>query len=316
MSKDLIKGGLHNLCRTPDRQSFQFQSLDLSSVRIDALNVSLAEYTAIRFLDLSNNLLVDLQHLVPLVNLEELRLSGNRVKGIQVFQTAGPEGEGANFSKLRKLWLDENKISDLPAFKLPKLTHLSLNENRIENFAALTGNTSLTILEARSNKIKNLQAFKEMSKLKELYIANNPLSSIAGLEGLSELRTLHVRKCRIAEIEEELPELPNLTKINLRENKIGNIETIKRLFQFGQLSDINVIDNPVSPSDSNILMLEVLILNTKITRFNKIQVEKEDLLEAIYLSEYKWVESEKERIRKKRKEEEEAAKAAEAENAD
>ena len=42
MSKDLIKGGLHNLTRTPDRQSFQYQSLDLSSVRIDALNASLA----------------------------------------------------------------------------------------------------------------------------------------------------------------------------------------------------------------------------------------------------------------------------------
>ena len=172
------------------------------------------------------------------------------------------------------------------------------------------------MLEARSNKLKNLQAFKEIGKLKELYIANNPVTSIAGLEGLPELRVLHARKCRIAEIEEELPELPNLGKINLRENKIGNNETIKRLFQFAQLSDINVIDNPVAPPDSNILMLEVLILNTKITRFNKISVEKEDLLEAIYLSEYKWVESEKERIRKKRKEEEEAAKAAEAENAD
>lgn len=73
-----------------------------------------------------------------------------------------------------------------------------------------------------------------------------------------------------------------------------------------------MIDNPVAPSDSNILMLDILIFNTKLTRFNKIQVEKDDLLEAIYLSEYKWVESEKERIRKKRKEEEEAAKAAEA----
>lgn len=82
MSKDLIKGGLHGLTRTPDRQSFQYQSLDLSSVRIDALNASLAEYTAIRFLDISNNLLVDLQHLAPLVNLEELRLTGNRIKGI------------------------------------------------------------------------------------------------------------------------------------------------------------------------------------------------------------------------------------------
>ncbi len=77
-----------------------------------------------------------------------------------------------------------------------------------------------------------------------------------------------------------------------------------------------MLDNPVSPPSSNLLMLEVLILNTKITRFNKVTVEKDDLLEAIYMAEFKWVESEKERIRIKRKEEAAAKAAAEAENAD
>ncbi len=102
---------------------------------------------------------------MPLIHLEELKLSANRIKAIQVFSAAGPEGEGANFSKLRKLHLEENKIVELPPLKLPKLTHLSLSENRIENFGALTGNPSLVVVEVKTNKLKNLAAFKEMPKL-------------------------------------------------------------------------------------------------------------------------------------------------------
>ena len=69
MSKEVIKGGLHNLCRTPDRTSFQYQSLDLSNLRMEALTNLISEFTAIRFLDLSHNLITDLAHLQPLVNL-------------------------------------------------------------------------------------------------------------------------------------------------------------------------------------------------------------------------------------------------------
>lgn len=132
-----------------------------------------------------------------------------------------------------------------------------------------------------------------------------------GLENLPELKLLHLRHTRILDIEEELPELPNLAKINLRETKMASFDALKRLFQFPALVDINVIDTPLSPTESNLLMLEVLVVNTKIARFNKVSVEKEDLLEAIYLSEYKWMESEKVRIRQKRKEEAAAAAAAE-----
>ncbi len=53
---------------------------------------------------------------------------------------------------------------------------------------------------------------------------------MAGMEALPELKRLHLRHCRIAEIEEELPELPNLARLNLRENKVGALETVKRLF--------------------------------------------------------------------------------------
>ena len=34
MTKEVIKNGLHSLVRTPDRSSFQFQSLDLSNIRL------------------------------------------------------------------------------------------------------------------------------------------------------------------------------------------------------------------------------------------------------------------------------------------
>ena len=47
------------------------------------------------------------------------------------------------------------------------------------------------------------------------------------------------------------------------------MDQLKRLFNFPVLTDINVLENPVQPVGSSILMLDVLIVNTKIERFNK-----------------------------------------------
>lgn len=85
------------------------------------------------------------------------------------------------------------------------------------------------------------------------------------------LRKLHLRKNRIDKFEEEMPPLDNLKYINLRGNKLPNIEQVQRLFQFPLLTDINLIGCPVERqfSSFNLFTAEVLILNPKIQRFCK-----------------------------------------------
>jgi len=85
------------------------------------------------------------------------------------------------------------------------------------------------------------------------------------------------------------------------------MEILERLYQFPNLKDINVLNNPVEQNATsfNLLVAEVLIKRPKIARFCKHLITEANKLEAVYLAKYKWEKAEEER---KRKEEEEKAK--------
>ena len=62
----------------------------------------------------------------------------------------------------------------------------------------------------------------------------------------------------------------------------------------------------------NLLIAEILILNPKIKRFCKVEIQDHHKLEAVYLAKFRWTKQEEERIRK----EEEERRKAEAEAAE
>jgi len=138
-------------------------------------------------------------------------------------------------------------------------------------------------------------------------MANNAVTVLSGWEGLPALKKLHLRRNKIEKIDEELPPLENLEYINLRANKLPNMETLENLFNNPILRDISVLNNPVEQNSSsfNILVAEVLIKNPKIKRFCKLEISETNQLEAVNLKKFKWIKSEEER---KRKAAEEAAK--------
>lgn len=146
-----------------------------------------------------------------------------------------------------------------------------------------------------------------MPKLEQLYMANNAVTVLSGWEGMPALKKLHLRRNKIEKIDEELPPLEYLEYINLRANKIPNMETLEKLFKNPLLRDISVLNNPVEQNSSsfNILVAEVLIKNPKIKRFCKLEISETNQLEAVNLKKFKWIKSEEER---KRKAAEEAAK--------
>lgn len=148
-----------------------------------------------------------------------------------------------------------------------------------------------------------------MPGLQELYVAQNQITSLSGYENLSGLKKLHLRRNKIANIDEELPEMGALTYINLRSNKIPSVEVLVKLFQFGNLTDINILKNPVEveASSFNVLMSDVIRRNTKLDRFCKVKVEENHKLEAIFNAKYRY---EVEQAEIKRKAAEDAAKEA------
>lgn len=190
-----------------------------------------------------------------LQNLQHLDLSKNKVKNINIFVN------DEVLPNLRYLDLSCNKFPEFPAFKLPKLEYLDVSYNKLEKVNdGWSGHPSLKVLKSVDNKFKNFNVFKNMPKLEELYLANNNIAQLAGFEGLTSLKILHLRRNKIEKIDDELPELPAIKYINLRSNKIPDMENLLKLFTYASLKDLNVINCPVELgfSSMNVFIAEVL----------------------------------------------------------
>ena len=154
-----------------------------------------------------------------------------------------------------------------------------------------------------------------MPKLEELYVAKNKISSISGYEGLPALKKLHLRRNNIEKIDDELTELPELKYLNVRSNGIANLDVMLKLLQFPNLTDLNVINNPVELgySSMNLFIGEVLIKFPKTKRFCKISIEDSHRVEMCHFADFKWRKAEEARIAEEKKKADEEAAAAAAE---
>lgn len=186
-------------------------------------------------------------------------------------------------------WLDisNNKYLELAAIKLPKLEYLDISYNKLEKVnEGWTGHPNVKIMKSIDNKFKNLAPFKDMPKLEELYLASNIITQITGYDSLPKLRKLHLRKNRIEKLEDEMTPLDSLEYLNLRGNKIPNLDQFEKLYQFATLTDINLIGCPLEKTapSFNLLLAEVLIKNPKIKKFCKVEITDQHKLEAVYLA--------------------------------
>ena len=108
-----------------------------------------------------------------------------------------------------------------------------------------------------------MNAFKGMPKLEELYLANNVIASLTGVEGLTALKKLHLRHNKIEKIEDEVPfeeMYPALEYLNLRTNKVPEMDDVHKILKFPALVDLNILNCPIELtfSSMNILICKVL----------------------------------------------------------
>ncbi|KAM3914583.1 leucine-rich repeats and immunoglobulin-like domains protein 1 [Leptodactylus fuscus] len=164
----------------------------------------LIPYTSLETLDLSSNDLTEIRSgSVPLrLRIKDLNLGSNKLSSLE-------SGSFDNLSRsLLTLRLSKNRISQLPvkAFKLPLLTQLELNRNRIRSIEGLTfqGLDSLEILKLQRNNISKLTdgAFWGLARMQVLHLEHNSLTEVnsGSLYGLRSLQQLYISNNSISRI--------------------------------------------------------------------------------------------------------------------
>uniref|UniRef100_A0A8D0MEI0 Ig-like domain-containing protein n=1 Tax=Sus scrofa TaxID=9823 RepID=A0A8D0MEI0_PIG len=228
-------------------------SLFLQHNRIRSVEGSqLKAYLSLEVLDLSSNNITEIRstcfpHGLP---LKELNLASNR---ISTLESGAFDGLSRSLLTLR---LSKNRITQLPvkAFKLPRLTQLDLNRNRIRLIEGLTfqGLDSLEVLKLQRNNISKLTdgAFWGLARMHVLHLEFNSLAEVnsGSLYGLTALHQLHLSNNSISRInrdgwsfcqrlhelilsfnnltrldEESLADLSSLSILRLSHNSISHI---------------------------------------------------------------------------------------------
>uniref|UniRef100_A0A8D1K148 Ig-like domain-containing protein n=1 Tax=Sus scrofa TaxID=9823 RepID=A0A8D1K148_PIG len=212
----------------------------------------LKAYLSLEVLDLSSNNITEIRstcfpHGLP---LKELNLASNR---ISTLESGAFDGLSRSLLTLR---LSKNRITQLPvkAFKLPRLTQLDLNRNRIRLIEGLTfqGLDSLEVLKLQRNNISKLTdgAFWGLARMHVLHLEFNSLAEVnsGSLYGLTALHQLHLSNNSISRInrdgwsfcqrlhelilsfnnltrldEESLADLSSLSILRLSHNSISHI---------------------------------------------------------------------------------------------
>ncbi|XP_023569109.1 leucine-rich repeats and immunoglobulin-like domains protein 1 isoform X2 [Octodon degus] len=228
-------------------------SLSLQHNKIRGVEGSqLKAYPSLEVLDLSLNNITEIRSTCfpPGLRIRELNLGSNRIGTLEL---GAFDGLSRSLLTLR---LSKNRITQLPvkAFKLPRLTQLDLNRNRIRLIEGLTfqGLDSLEVLKLQRNNISRLTdgAFWGLSKMHVLHLEYNSLMEVnsGSLYGLTALQQLHLSNNAISRLhrdgwsfcqklhelilsfnnltrldEESLAELSSLSVLRLSHNAISHI---------------------------------------------------------------------------------------------
>ncbi|OXB68121.1 hypothetical protein ASZ78_014582 [Callipepla squamata] len=181
------------------------RALHLHHNRIRSVEASqLKPYVALETLDLSFNDITEIRNgcFPQGLHIKELYLGSNRISTLE------PGAFDSLSRTLLTLRLSKNRITQLPvkAFRLPRLTQLELNRNRIRLIEGLTfqGLDSLEVLKLQRNNISKLTdgAFWGLAKMQVLHLDYNSLTEVnsGSLYGLSSLHQLHLSNNSISRI--------------------------------------------------------------------------------------------------------------------
>lgn len=192
--------------------------LDLSFNKIRLMDsLATCNFLQLERLYLSSNKITDVEGIFHLTNLKMLELGSNRIRSVPP--------EIASLFHLEELWLGKNKITSMTLPPLPRLRHMSLQNNRLEVWepAFFQNLSGLTHLYLGHNNLPDLpEEFALLTNLVEVDLVRNAITLI-----------------------KPLPELKKLEELWMNDNKIEDLQQISHLEAFCALKTIYLERNPM-----------------------------------------------------------------------
>eukprot|EP00744_Colponema_vietnamica_P008348 GILI01011916.1.p1 GENE.GILI01011916.1~~GILI01011916.1.p1 ORF type:complete len:307 (+),score=84.03 GILI01011916.1:69-989(+) len=290
LSSAAIASGLSHVSKTVDGTGYALVKLDISGKEIESLGEELEKYQHLRHINLSKNKVQDATALTKLPHLLTINAESNAISSLEPFTQ-----DVLGF--LQQLNLSENKITSLPAIKLPLLVSLNLSTNEIASCASFEGHSSLVLLKLGKNKLTSAEGLKDMPNLRKLILPENELESAKGLSNLTSLRSIDLRSNKLTSLD-GLDACPLVDHVNIRENQIASLDEIKKLKSLPKLDKLKVSGNPIVDELGGEYRKEILMILPNLKNIDKDEVTADERTEAA------------EELQ--RRAEEEAAKAAEA----
>ncbi|KAM3130737.1 hypothetical protein pb186bvf_017151 [Paramecium bursaria] len=191
-------------------------NVDASKNKIQSLQQEpIRQNTEIKQLNVSFNIINQMNDVELLINLVVLNLSNNKI--------------------VIMCGLD----------KLTKLAALILNNNLIKKIQGLTNCVQLNTLVLSHNQIQIIQNIDNLKKLKKLSISHNQIISMDGITKNLELEEVRINDNLIQIIPDSIRVLSKLRILDIGKNKIDDLDSIEYLKDL-KLINLNVKGNPCS----------------------------------------------------------------------
>lgn len=227
-----ISKGLFEISNLTNLESFIASNVDISSEAVSGTPV-LSNMTNLKLVDLSNNELVSLEMFFSSADtygkLKELYLDNNKLSDISLLSQT---------PMLTLLTLSNNNIdSDDIAVLADKvyLTYLSLNNNNISSISSLNKLTALTELRLHCNSISDVSPLKNITEIVYLYLGDNEITNISQLNKLTKLSTLYLNNNTNLDNVDVVSEMTQLKVLNVSGNNIDNLNAVASLTELTEL---------------------------------------------------------------------------------
>mmetsp|Transcript_19625 Transcript_19625/g.48176 ORF Transcript_19625/g.48176 Transcript_19625/m.48176 type:complete len:276 (+) Transcript_19625:60-887(+) len=231
LTQEMLAGGLSGLGKTMDGTGVAMTQLSLPSMSLGTI-VLLSSLANVRHIDISGNLVPDLEPLHGLGQLLSLNASGNRISSVAL----------PRMEFLQLLDLSSNTIKGVfSGLDLPCLRHLKLSSNEIESVGGLEGSTQLQRLELDSNKLASCEGLK-LDSIKILKLNSNAIVSLEGLPQSGALIKVEMGHNQVASFDEGVKGLipSSVVELDLSENPLmEGLDRVKFVVEVGGLKVLN-----------------------------------------------------------------------------
>ena len=168
-----------------------------------------------------------------LTKLKQLYLKNNKITDITPLATAG-------LTSLEELYLEDNQITNLTGIEnILSLKYLSFQNsgdtgNAITSLAPLSKLVNLQKIWGKSNQVTSLQPLENLSKLTDVFMESNELHSISGMENKLNLVNFSIMYQQVKDLT-PIVNSTALVSLYIRENQISSVEPLKNMVKLNTL---------------------------------------------------------------------------------